>query len=299
MEFRQLKHFVAVAEARNFTRAAKDAFISQPALTRSIQNLEGELGLLLFERTPSGLELTNEGLELLPRARKILIEWSRAKLDLSAMLESSEGALKLGVSAIFTRGMMGAVLDRFITDHPGAVVFVMEGSFVDLRRALLEGNYDILLTAEPLAADFDDARLNFTPLVNLEAAILASPQHSVMQAEAIDFAKLGNEKWIFFDRSAESTNVHLQENGIDLSHISVRSNSISLIISLLKTGNYLTVISPQVCSDEIARGDLVVVAPLPRLADRRIGLYVLNNRDLRPIEKSLIAHLDRAFLLAG
>jgi LysR family transcriptional regulator, benzoate and cis,cis-muconate-responsive activator of ben and cat genes len=71
MDVRQLKYFVAVAEERNIGRAAARLHISQPPLTRQIQQLEASLGVALFVRTPRGVELTEAGAELLRDARSI------------------------------------------------------------------------------------------------------------------------------------------------------------------------------------------------------------------------------------
>jgi len=80
MSLTQLEYFVAVAEERHFGRAAKRLAVSQPPLSRQILKLEDEVGARLLRRTPRGAELTDEGTELLARARDILgkVEDARA-----------------------------------------------------------------------------------------------------------------------------------------------------------------------------------------------------------------------------
>ncbi|MEP6609201.1 MAG: LysR family transcriptional regulator [Burkholderiaceae bacterium] len=72
MELYQLRTFAAVAEERHLTRAAEHLHLSQPAVSGHLKSLETELGLRLFERTPSGMELTDAGRQLLERARQVL-----------------------------------------------------------------------------------------------------------------------------------------------------------------------------------------------------------------------------------
>src|SRR6266853_1235780 len=72
MELRHLKYFVAVAEALNFTRAAQKLHLAQPSLTRQIHNLEGEIGVQLFNRSKSHVALTVEGRSFLLDARRLL-----------------------------------------------------------------------------------------------------------------------------------------------------------------------------------------------------------------------------------
>jgi len=84
MSFDTLRAFVAVAEERNLTRAARRLHVTQPPLTRRIRGLEDELGQPLFERVPTGMRLLPAGDRLLPRARAILAEVAALERDLRA-----------------------------------------------------------------------------------------------------------------------------------------------------------------------------------------------------------------------
>jgi DNA-binding transcriptional LysR family regulator len=86
----------------------------------------------------------------------------------------------------------------------------------------------------------------------------------------------------------------LLDNGIDTARVSIRSNSISLIVSLLETGKYLTIMSPQVCRTELNAGKLTVLKPLPREVERKIGLYFLASSSLKPLGESLVEQLKQA-----
>ncbi|QLC26352.1 LysR family transcriptional regulator [Parasphingopyxis algicola] len=293
MEFRQLRHFVAVADAGNFTRASEDVFVSQPALTRSIQNLEHEVGLSLLVRSPSGVVPTEEGEELLVRARALLNDWARAKSDITAIRDHSDGHLRIGIAALFTRGLMGSVLKAFLAEYPSSTVDAMQGGYVDLRRDLLEGGFDFLLAADPLQADQDDERLTFRPMMDMNADILGSSDHPLSAQSDISATDLAASKWAFFNRNAESTNRYLGQNGIVVERSALRSNSVNLVLNLVKSGEFLTVLAPIICHEEIANGNVVVVKKLERALKRKIGLYHLSNRPLRPVEEAFLEIFER------
>ena len=105
MEMRQLRYFVALAEELNFGRAANRLHISQPPLTRQIQQLEEELGVRLFLRTPKGVELTTAGTLLLEDAANILALMQRAQERTQLAGSGHLGRIDVG---IFGSAMLNA-----------------------------------------------------------------------------------------------------------------------------------------------------------------------------------------------
>src|SRR5699024_7588986 len=99
MKLNELRYFIAVAEERHFGRAAQKCFISQPALSIGIKNLEASMDVSLFERTTNEVLLTPEGEKALPKARRIF-ELVDELLSLSKESDSIDGRFNLGI--IFT-----------------------------------------------------------------------------------------------------------------------------------------------------------------------------------------------------
>ncbi|KAF1711485.1 LysR family transcriptional regulator [Pseudoxanthomonas kalamensis DSM 18571] len=106
MEFRHLRYFIAVAEEQHMGRAAARLHLSQPPLTRQIQQLEGELGVCLFERTPRGMELTQAGSLFLEEARNIQSVIERAVERTQRAGQGQLGRLDIG---IFGSGILGTI----------------------------------------------------------------------------------------------------------------------------------------------------------------------------------------------
>ena len=112
MEFKQIQCFVAAAETLNFTTAAERMYLSQPSLSRHIQNLEDELGLQLFIRDRKHVTLTPSGLHLLPVAREICAASARFLVSAKNLLEGDRGFLKVGYQGS-ARVVLSPILDRF------------------------------------------------------------------------------------------------------------------------------------------------------------------------------------------
>ncbi|MFJ8011502.1 LysR family transcriptional regulator [Streptomyces sp. NPDC096339] len=146
MELRQLRYVVAVAETRNFTRAAARCFVAQSALSRQIANLERELGAKLFARTSRRVELTPAGEAFLAGARQSIEAAERAAADAAAAVGEVRGRLTIGIIPMVVSIDIAEVLQLFRGQHP------------QVRVALHVGASDVM-TAEVAAGDLDVAFL--------------------------------------------------------------------------------------------------------------------------------------------
>ena len=120
MELRHLEHFVAVAEARNFTRAAERLHIVQSAVSASIRTLERDLQAELFNRTTQRVELTDAGAMLLPQARRILAEVQTARELVADVRGGLRGTLTIGTMEALSGGALDIprLLAAFRDSHP-------------------------------------------------------------------------------------------------------------------------------------------------------------------------------------
>lgn len=145
MELRHLRYFVAIAEERGFTRAAKRLWIAQPGLSIQMRQLETELGVQLFERHARGVDLTDAGQLFLERARVALAAVEAAAAtgrDLDAGLS---GSVRLAVASGGRWSLTSELIGRFARERPGVELTVLEGYGGTLWRELREGRVDALL----------------------------------------------------------------------------------------------------------------------------------------------------------
>lgn len=189
MDLRQLTYFIAVAETRHLGRAAERLHLSQPPLTRQIQQLEAELGVQLFRRTPRGMELTQAGEELLGHARNIRTLVAQAAERAQRAGRGQVGRLDIGVygSAIF--GLVPQVLSAFRATHPEVELVLHHAQTPAQLPALRQGR--VQLVFERLLPEESDIEVE---LVAREPLLLALAEHHPLSArERIDVASLKDE----------------------------------------------------------------------------------------------------------
>ncbi|MDQ3181335.1 MAG: LysR family transcriptional regulator, partial [Acidobacteriota bacterium] len=151
MEIRQLKAFLAIAEAKTFTAGAKIVNITQAAVSMQIRQLEDELGMSLFTRTPRRVILTEAGEHLLQRARKILREYDAAIAEIAELAGAEYGRLRIGsASAMFATAQLPTILERLKEKFPNAEITVSSGTSQTLVDKMLHGDIDIAFVSLPV-----------------------------------------------------------------------------------------------------------------------------------------------------
>src|SRR5262245_41251545 len=137
MELRHMRYFVAVAEERNFTKAAARLHLAQPSLSRQIRHLEDELGVSLLHRSKGGVKLTAAGSEYLAQARKLLADSAAAVRVTQAAGRLERGQLLIGtVERLISSGLLAKVLKSFASSRPEVRVELREHFSVDQHRLI-------------------------------------------------------------------------------------------------------------------------------------------------------------------
>lgn len=146
MDHAALRAFVTVAREGNLTRAAARLFVTQPALSLQIKKLQGELDLLLFERTPRGMRLTDAGRKLLPAAERALAAVAEVGAAATSLKGMVAGRLRLGtiVDPEFLR--LGAFLGLLADRHPGLAFELRHGMSGAVAREIELGTLDVAYT---------------------------------------------------------------------------------------------------------------------------------------------------------
>jgi len=145
MELRQLAYFLAVAEERNFTRAAQRIPIAQPAISQQIHRLESELSEKLFVRDRRGTRLTPAGEALLPHARATLASAEHAREAVAALSGLLTGRLAFGFVQPLPDRRLAGLLGAFHRQHPGIELRLIEDETDALLAALATGELDAAL----------------------------------------------------------------------------------------------------------------------------------------------------------
>ncbi|MHA3704196.1 LysR family transcriptional regulator [Jatrophihabitans sp. YIM 134969] len=165
-ELRHLEHFLAVAEERNFTRAATRLHIVQSALSVSIRALERDLGARLFDRDTHRVDLTDAGTALVPEARRVLTGVGGARDAVAAVSGGLRGTVRIGIMRSLALVDLAAIFTAFRSARPGVhlELHAAAGGSAELVEKVGQGRLDVAfaaplrplppgLTAHPLAAE--------------------------------------------------------------------------------------------------------------------------------------------------
>jgi DNA-binding transcriptional LysR family regulator len=144
MDLKQVRYFIAVADAGSFSAGAKRAFVTQPTLSTAIAALERELGFALFEREARGISLTTKGLDALETARSILRETERLKAP--SQDRQAGKRLRIGLLPTLPPEFVTATLTRLNGLGPARTLQMEDAPLAKLRQRLASGRYDVVLT---------------------------------------------------------------------------------------------------------------------------------------------------------
>jgi LysR family cyn operon transcriptional activator len=150
MELRHLRYFVAVADAASVSRAALRIHVSQPALSRQIQDLESELGVRLFDRVGRRIQLTTEGEDLLHRSRELLAGAESLAERARVLGGGKVGSLRLGATPQAMQSVVASFLGRYARSWPGVDVRLVEAGGVRLLDLVDGGQLHLALTGVSL-----------------------------------------------------------------------------------------------------------------------------------------------------
>ncbi|PRY11177.1 LysR family transcriptional regulator [Kineococcus rhizosphaerae] len=189
MTLRRLEYFVAVAEQRSFSAAARTLHTAQPPLSTQVRALERELGAELFDRTGRTPELSPAGRALLPEARRILAAYDRLATTAQRARDGSVGRLRLGLVPSATAGRLPAVLRRLRVDLPGLEVSLVEGRPPELLRRLDLDDLDVVL----LYTVVDGPALASRVLATEPLVLAVPPGHRFAAQPAVAVADLERE----------------------------------------------------------------------------------------------------------
>ena len=169
----QYRIFYAVAKAGNISRAAKELYISQPAISKSISKLEDSLNTVLFTRNSRGVQLTNEGQVLFEHTRDAFEELAKGEQELKRIREFNMGHIRIGVSNTLCRFIMVKYLKGFIEQYPHIKITIESQPTTQTLSMLEQQRIDIGLVVKQKSAK----NMDFIPVMDIEDIFVATPSY--------------------------------------------------------------------------------------------------------------------------
>jgi len=193
MEMQQVRYFVALAGELNFTRAAERCNVSQPALTRAIQQLEYELGGPLFHRERGNTHLSELGRMMLPYLEAIQAQTAAAKEQAKAAKKLDNVTLTIGTMCTIGPNLIADLLIRFRAAHPEVEVQVIDAGAPDMIAKLEQGELEIAVVGVP---DELPDTLHQLPIFEEDFVILLPPNHRLCAHNPIQAKELHDEPYV-------------------------------------------------------------------------------------------------------
>ncbi len=194
MEFRQLRSFIVVARELNFSRAARELHLSQPALSAQIKALEDDLGTLLLERNKRMVRLTRAGESFLADAKVLMDDAAEAAKRASRFASGEAGHLRLAFVASATADLVPTIVLAFRTRYPHVTLELKNLPTVSQVEALEAHTLDVGFVRLPLTAP----TLSVTPLSSEPFALVISKNHTLAREKNLTVAQLAGEPFVAY-----------------------------------------------------------------------------------------------------
>ena len=182
MNYNILRYVITVAEERNFTRAAKRLYITQPSLSQTIKNEEERLGVILFDRSSSPLTLTDAGKEYVLWAKQVLSLYENMERRLQDFSDKEVSSLKIGILPEFSSFILSGPLKLFRDRNPNSFVQIVEQSNNDLEKSLEDSKLDFIIGL----THKDKYKYCSEPLYDEKIVLAVTPDFSPQDKDAVE-----------------------------------------------------------------------------------------------------------------
>lgn len=275
----RLKMFKTVADRLSFTRAARELFVSQPAVTKQIGELEKQLGTALFLRQGNSISLTPQGEHLLEYANRILALYGELGDEFADRTAPAEGEIRLGASTTIAQYVLPGLLARFRKRYPGISLQVENGNTQQIERAVHEARIDFGMI-EGMASV---ATLHYEPFMLDELVLVTAAANTAFRKEEVTAAELPGLPLVIRENGSGTLDViekALAAHGLSLKKLAIDmqlGSTESIKRYLLSSGSF-SFLSVQSVLDELTRGQLRVVEVTDMTVERHFHFVSLHGR---------------------
>lgn len=291
LKLQDLHVLMAVLQAGSMGKAAQSLNITQPAVSRSIAELEHAFGVRLLDRHAQGVEPTEYGRALLEGGAAVFDELRQTVKNIEHLADPEAGSLRIGSIPFLAAGFVPAVADRLFARHPRIVFHVTAAPAETLRRQLEERTVDFLVAWRfgPFIGD----RLHFEPLFNDPHVVVVGERSPWVRRRKLKLVDLMDEPWVLpppetaFGALARES---FRSSGLDYPRAAMFTLLNEVRLNMLASGRFLTLCSTSTLQFPTPRPGVKVLPVALPLADVPVGVVILKNRTLSPTARLFIEH---------
>ena len=284
-----LRVLMTVVQAGSMRKAAALLSTTQPAVSRSIGELEHTIGVRLLDRTPQGVEPTAYGRALLDGGTAVFDDLRQAMKNIEFLADPSAGEVRVGCNAFLAASFASAVVDRLCRRYPRIMIYLTTGYYEGLRHDLSERNVDLLIARN--IGPVVDERLDFEFLFDEPCIIAVGAHNPWARRRRITLADLLNERWVLSSPGGGMASIAREAfsaSGLDLPRRTVTTDLPQVRMSSLATGRFLTIFPASVLrlpTQRLELRALPVELPRARVAS---GIFTLKSCTPGPVARLFI-----------
>jgi DNA-binding transcriptional LysR family regulator len=269
-----------VAELGSFSRAADQLFISQPAVSQSIRDLEQQIGMVLLDRSARPVALTAAGTVLFAYAQRIAAEERAAERALNQLRSLDQGSIAVGASSTIGIYLLPPLIARFHQRYPAVRLFLDIGNTQQIVQHLRAATLDVAFVEGPVDPD----GLLVVPWQRDELMVIAPPDHPLVQAKTVALADLLAEPFVLREQGSGTREVieaALRDHGVTL-RVPLELGSTEAIKRAVAAGMGLAIVSQATVTSELVSGQLCQLAVPELTLTRQLTRLSVVGRPLSP-----------------
>ena len=263
MILRHINYFLAVAKHQNFTKAAASLYVSQPALSQQIKQLEETLGAPLFDRSGRSVKLTDAGEVYARYAQKALQDLAEGKRAIHDVKNLSRGALRVAITPTFTTYLIGPLIKAFHRQYPNISLSMEEMSQERMEKRLLDDEFDLGIAFE----GSHSADIEAHNLLEETLALVVNKQHELAQQSSIDLHTLNAQSLVLLSNefaTREQIERHCRHHNVQ-PNVLMEANSLSAVIEIVRYTQLATLLPSNIASKH---EELTAITLAPSLLKR-------------------------------
>lgn len=289
----RLKVFYTVATHLNFSKTAELLYISQPAVSKNIKELEAELNIKLFDRIAGKVKLTEAGHIVLDYAELALKQEQELLFSLDTLRQKYTGALKIGASTTIGQYVLPPILAVFHDKHPEVKLSLLNDNTTNIEAALLKNEIDIAI----VEGSSKNSLIKYIPFIKDEIVAVAHTSQDIAQKDEIDIEELKKMPLVLREEGSGSLAViinKLKEHGIKFTDMNIilQLGNTESIKSYLAHSNSISLISVHAVTKEIANGDFKII-DIKDLEINRIFYFIHSHGQLSGLPEVFLAFTQK------
>lgn len=294
LKLSQLRQLVAVVEAGSVREAARQLFLSQSSVTKSIQQLEQSVGAPLLQRSNHGVAATAAGQALIARARAIENELREARNDIEGIMGMGRGEIRVAASPTVATSVLPRAVLEFKRTRPLVSLQLHEDVYPEVLQSVRKGEIDfaICLVGEWV----EDETVSFEILLSDRVTPAVRIDHPLRRRRA-KLAELVPYEWVIYRRGRSGRDIFAQTflcAGLEPPRATIECSSFACLFALVERGDYITLMPEQWLVDRAVARSIGPVETDAKMSAWNVAVICRAQHELSPVCTAFLAELRRA-----